>query len=319
MKPPRFIAAATLYNILPPKALVETLRRAFREGEVVVPPRHHHSVAVPGAPEATLLLMPAWRPGGHMGVKVVSVFPGNSARTLPTVMGTYLLMDGETGLPLAVMDGTALTRARTAAASALAADYLAPRRAACLLMVGTGALAPHLIAAHTAIRPIERVLIWGRDVAKAQALAAGLNMPGIETVPVADLRGAVREADIISCATLSQEPLVLGAWLRAGQHLDLVGGFTPSMREADDAAVRAAHVFVDTLQGAMTEAGDLVQPLAAGVLSADDILGDLFDLCRGTHPGRRHESDLTLFKSVGTALEDIAAAQMAFAALGDSR
>lgn len=292
-------------------SLIEALRQMFRSG-CEVPLRHHHTIpAADGGPDATLLLMPAWQAGRHIGIKLVTVFPGNSAVHLPSVMGSYLLLDGRTGEPVALLDGPALTARRTAAASALAAGYLARPDCERLLMVGTGALAPHLIEAHATVRPIRKVLVWGRDKAKAATLAQRLNRPTLEVVATDDLEGAVRKADIISCATLSTEPLIRGIWLPTGVHVDLVGGFTPEMREADDEAARRARVFVDTRAGACKEAGDIVQPLRAGVFGEDDIAADLFELTRGARAGRERHDEITLFKSVGTALEDLAAAQLA--------
>jgi ornithine cyclodeaminase len=260
--------------------------------------------------------MPAWQPGTALGIKIVSVFPGNAAKGLPAVMGQYLLLDATTGAPKALIDGTALTLRRTAAASALASRFLSRADAAHLLMVGTGALAPHLIAAHCAVRPIRRVTIWGRNADHARATADKLDLPGISVTVAPMLEDAAGEADIITCATLATAPLVRGEWLRAGQHLDLVGGFTPAMREADDEAVRRAAVYVDTRGGAMKEAGDIVQPLASVALTAAAIKGDLFDLCRGAAPGRGGAGEITLFKSVGTALEDLAAAKLVAERLG---
>ncbi|MBN8998703.1 MAG: ornithine cyclodeaminase family protein, partial [Rhizobiales bacterium] len=244
----------------------------------------------------------------HVGVKIVTVFPGNAARGAATVQGAYLLLSGETGAPLALIDGPRLTLWRTAAASALAADYLARPDARHLVMAGAGALAAHLVAAHAAQRPIERVSIWARRRDRAEALAARLDRPGLAVAAVHDLDAAVAEADIVSAATLAAAPLIHGDRLRSGTHVDLVGGFTPAMREADDAAVRRARVYVDTLAGALAEAGDIVQPIAAGVLDRDAIAGDLFALARGEAVGRRSADEITLFKSVGTALEDLAAA-----------
>jgi ornithine cyclodeaminase len=309
----RVISAAEVEAALDFDSLVERLRQAFRR-DIVVPLRHHHAVATPeGDPEgggATLLLMPAWQAGRHIGIKLVTVFPGNAARDLPTVMGAYLLLDGNTGSPLAMIDGPMLTAKRTAAASALAAGYLARPDCERLLMVGTGALAPQLILAHAAVRPICNVLIWGRSPDKAARLAKHLSRADFRVEAAGDLEAAARGADIICCATLSPEPLIQGAWLRPGQHLDLVGGFRPDMRETDDTAIRRARVFVDTRAGACAEAGDIVQPLESGVLAPEDIAADLFELTRGARAGRRFYDQITLFKSVGTALEDLAAAQL---------
>ena len=292
------------------ESLVEALRQMFRSG-CEVPPRHHHTVAVPGGSDATLLLMPAWQAGRHIGIKLVSVFPDNARQALPAVMGAYLLLDARTGKPLALMDAPMLTARRTAAASALAAKYLARPDAERLLMVGTGALAPHLIEAHASVRPIAHALVWGRTADKAQKLARRLDRRGLKVAATDDLANAVRGADIVCCATLAAEPLIRGHWLKLGAHVDLVGGFTPERREADDEAIRRARVFVDTRAGALAEAGDIIQPLRSGALREDDIAGDLFDLTRGSRAGRRYHDQITLFKSVGTALEDLAAAQLA--------
>ncbi|MDJ0608639.1 MAG: ornithine cyclodeaminase family protein [Kiloniellales bacterium] len=307
----RIISAAEVEGALDWDSLVERLRQAFRRG-VEAPVRHHHEIENPGCDPATLLLMPAWQPGRQIGVKIVTVFPSNADRNLPAVMGAYLLIDGKTGSPKALIDGPMLTLKRTAAASALASGYLSRPDSERLLMVGTGALAPHLIMAHAAVRPICNVLIWGRNSDKAAKLAKRLSRKDFRVEATDDLESAAEGAHVISCATLSPEPLVRGDWLRPGQHLDLVGAFRPDMRETDDAAIRRARVFVDTRAGACQEAGDIVQPLESGVLDADDIAGDLFDLTRGERAGRRFYDQITLFKSVGTALEDLAAAELAF-------
>ena len=306
-----FLDAEAVRAATPWPALIATLREFFREG-CVLPQRHHHTVEVPGERDATLLLMPAWRTGVALGVKVVTVVPGNDARGLPAVAGLYLLLSGTTGEPLALIDGAELTARRTAAASALAAGYLAREDARRMVMVGTGRLAPELVAAHASVRPtLREVGVWGRDPAKAEALAARLARGiGLAVTAAADLEAAVRDADLVSCATTSAQPLVRGAWLRAGAHLDLVGGFTPAMREADDEAVRRARVWVDTYEGATREAGDIVGPLASGALAREAIVGDLFGLCRGEAAGRSGPAEITLFKSVGTALEDLAAATL---------
>ncbi len=304
----RFVGADEIDSILDFPSLVEALRQAFREG-LMAPVRHHHAIEREGE-TATLLLMPAWSAGGDgfLGVKVVSVFPRNAARGRPSVMGTYLLLSGDSGEPLAGFDGMTLTLWRTAAASALAAGFLARPGASRMAMIGAGALAPRLIAAHAAIRPIRHVTVWNRSPEAAERLAATLTRPGLSVTATRDRERAVAEADIVSVATMSAAPLVEGAWLQPGAHVDLVGAYTPQMREADDAAVRRSRVHVDTRGGALKEAGDIVQPLATGVIGEADIAGDLFDLCRGVVPGRRSADEITLFKSVGSAIEDLAAA-----------
>jgi alanine dehydrogenase len=304
----RFIGASEVHSTLDWEQLIEALRQMFRAG-IVAPPRHVHSVpAGGGRADGTLMVMPAWQAGRHLGIKLVTVFPDNGEQSLSAVQGTYVLLDGRTGIRRAIIDGQALTLRRTAAASALAAFYLARPDAERLLIVGTGALAPHLLDAHASVRPIHNVLVWGRDPEKAAKLARRLDRRGLRVTSTTDLAGAVRGAQIISCATLAREPLIRGEWLPLGCHLDLVGGFTPEMREADDDCISRARVFVDTREGATTEAGDIVQPLANGRLSLDDIAGDLIELARGSRAGRRFYDQITLFKSVGTASEDLAAA-----------
>ncbi|HTR83286.1 MAG TPA: ornithine cyclodeaminase family protein [Reyranella sp.] len=313
----RILSAAEVDRALDDLALIDRLEALFRTG-CEMPTRHHHTIAVPNESDATLLLMPAWSPGGRIGVKLVTVFPDNGKRSLPAIFGQYLLLDGATGQPLALLDGTMLTKRRTACASGLASRYLSRPDSSRLAMIGTGALAPHLIRVHCKVRPIRKVAIWGRDPAKAESLAKELNatMAGVAVTMAEDRRAAVEAADIVSSATLSATPLVEGAWLRPGQHLDLVGAFTPHMRESDDEAVRRARIHVDTRAGAMKEAGDIVRPLADGVIDSENILADLFELTRGQRSGRAagdHDS-ITLFKSVGAALEDLAAAELAFSA-----
>ena len=307
----RILSASEVEAALETEPLVEQLRQMFRTG-ASVPTRHHHTIPMPGGQDATLLLMPAWQENRYMGIKTVTVFPSNGEKGLPSVMGSYALLSARTGEPLAIMDGRMLTLRRTACASALAAKYLARDDASRLLMVGTGALAPHLILAHARVRPIREVLVWGRDEAKAQRLAQTLDGRRLRVRATADLENAVRGADVISCATLSKEPLIRGAWLKPGQHVDLVGGFTPEMREADDEAIDRARVFVDTYEGALKEAGDIVQPMASGVLTRQMIAGDLAELTQGRVAGRRFYNQITLFKSVGTAIEDLAAAILIF-------
>jgi ornithine cyclodeaminase len=301
--------AAEVEHRLDFPSLIDRLREMFKAG-CELPTRHHHPVEVPNAPGAILLLMPAWQVGRHIGVKMVTVFPGNGAKSLPAVMGIYTLLDGLSGQPLALIDGPMLTLRRTAAASALAASYLARKDAAHHLMIGTGALAPHLIQAHATARPIRRISIWGRNLGKARGLAADLRAKGLPAEATEDLETSARAADIVTTATLSAEPVVKGTWLKPGAHLDLVGAYTPKMRETDDDAVRRGRVYVDTRAGATKEAGDIVQPLASGVLK--EVVGDLFDLTRGQVQGRGKADEITVFKSVGTALEDLAAAQLVY-------
>lgn len=296
---------------LPWAELIEAIEHMFRS-DCVMPVRHHHDMEVPGEATAVMLLMPAWVPGDHIGVKILNLFPDNHLRSLPTIIGSYLLSSGKTGEMLAIVEGGELTARRTAATSALAARYLASPHAETMLMVGTGRLSLNLMQAHSITRPLKRFFIWGRNPTKADETAKEAQALGIDAVIVDDLAEAARRADIISCATLSDTPLIRGEWLKPGAHLDLVGAFKPTMRESDDEAVRRSSVFVDTRAGAMKEGGDIVQPLKNGVLMKDDIKAELADLAHGRHPGRISADEITLFKSVGAALEDLAGAILAY-------
>lgn len=301
----RIISAQEVAGALAWPALIERLANTFREG-VEAPPRHHHAMHRRDG-EATMLLMPAWEEAGYIGMKMVNVFPQNADAGLPAISGLYILCEGEHGTPLACIDGSALTSRRTAAASALAARELARHDAESLLVVGTGKLAPMLIEAHAAVRPIRTVRIWGRNPHKAEALADRFRHR-FDCEAVTDLETAVSEADIISCATLSTESLIRGEWLQPGSHLDLVGAFRPTMRETDSQCLARSEVFVDTYAGALGEAGDILQAIDEGMFNKADLRAEMAELVRGQKPGRTGDDAITLFKSVGASLEDLAAA-----------
>lgn len=311
----RHIGGDTIDTALPYPALVDALAAAFRDG-VTTPPRQHHVIPVSDGEDGAMLVMPSWRAGRYTVVKMVSVFPDNAAKGLDSVLGLVVLFDARTGAPLATLDGKALTRRRTAAASALAARYLAREDATQLLIVGAGTLGSELARAHAAVRPIDTIMVWNRTPARAAALVEALNDEGFAAAAVSAPDEAMAAADIVSCATMSPQPLVQGALLKPGAHVDVVGAFRPDMRESDDDTVRRARLYVDTRDGAMAEAGDILIPLEAGVIRTDAVQGDLFDLCRGTVAGRRDNDEITFFKSCGTAVEDWAAAVLAFEATG---
>jgi len=300
---------------LPRVPLIDALERAFCS-QFHLPARQHYKVGSSIHGDDLLLTMPAWQTGRCIGIKLATVFPGNSAQGRPSVHAVYALFSGADGSPIATLDGTELTRRRTAAASALAALFLARPDASRLLMVGTGALAPHIVDTYITARPITTVRIWGRDFRRAQAVADGFADRAIDIEAIVDLEAGARWADIISCATLATAPLVRGAWLRPGQHLDLIGSFTPAMREVDNEALSRARIYVDTREGALAESGELVQAMAAGVITAADIHGDLAALTCGKVFGRNSPEEITLFKSVGCAIEDLAAAQLALGLAG---
>ena len=307
----RFVDADTVARNLPFAELVEALRRAFAATDLVAPARNHYGLQGLASVSPVLLSMPAWSGRLGIGTKLVTVYPDNHKLGLPSIHGVYVLMDAATGRPEAVFDAGELTARRTAAASALASRFLSRPDSRTLLMVGTGRLSRVLPLAHAAVRPLERVLVWGRSAGKALETARFLQSQGMAAEPVASLERACAEADIVSCATLSSLALLQGDWLKPGTHVDLVGAFKPTMRETDDRVMaRADAVWCDTTKGVLAEGGDVVQALASGALEASRIRGELADLCRAARAPARSRQDITVFKSVGAALEDLAAARL---------
>lgn len=313
----RYFDAATIRARLPWPQMLAALDAMLKD-DVSAPLRAHHPIDVPGEPTASLLLMPAWRSGGRIGVKLVTFFPGNAHRNERTVGAVYALFDAGNGAPLALFDGEEITARRTAGASAYAARRLARSDARHLVVVGAGRIGRELVEAHRQVRPIDRVSLWSRTTVHAQAAADAMAKEGLPVTAVDDLERAVREADIVSCATLSSAPIVLGKWLPRGVHLDLVGAFKPTMRETDDEAIaRANLIVVDSRAAALKEGGDIVQAIASGAIDVADVAAELADLARGAHPGRTRGDDITVFKSVGFASEDLAAAEAVFDAADD--
>ncbi len=319
--PIKYLDAKQVIEALPWPQLIEALNRIFTL-KVIEPVRHHHAIKVPGEPDATLLLMPAWLEGEYLGVKQVSVFPGNAERGQPGLNGSYLLSSAATGSPLLQLDADELTPRRTAAASALASRYLSRLDAHTLLMIGAGRMAPALIEAHCSVRPIKKIFIWNHNESSASRLVDNLLDRDLDIRLCSDamLPDIVAQADIISCATLSTEPILHGAWLSPGAHIDLVGAFRPDMRETDDELISRAQVFVDTRAGALVEGGDLTQAVASGALIRETICAEFSELCSGRHAGRAQladsENQITVFKSVGAAREDLAAAILAYERIG---
>ena len=302
---------AQVTALTPWPALIDAIRDAFRQGGVS-PIRHQHSIPGNDREDITLLLMPAWNQEGDFGVKLVTVAPSNAALQHPTLHGAYVLFSGATGIPRAILDAGALTARRTAAASALASRYLSRPDSKTLLMIGTGRVARQLIAAHCSVRPIDEVRIWGRNATHAQdACDEASRQTGISCVCVPDVETGALGADVISCATSSEEPLLAGAWVGPGTHVDLVGAYKPTMCEADAELIgKADQVFVDTMEAAQEEAGDLIQAARAGTFSFDEIAGDLYRLSSRDVSLRNDSNEITLFKSVGSALQDLAAARL---------
>ncbi len=296
-------------DALPFDALLDALDAGFR-APCTAPLRHHHFMENESGEDDVLLLMPAWQDSGWGGLKFVNVHPDNAARGLPAISSTYILFDRETGEHKLILNGGELTARRTASASALAAKRLARPDSKRLLVVGAGRLGHNIPHAYRAALPIERVDVWNRTETNAAKLVETLRREGIDAHVATDLSEAVTKADVISCATLSKEPVIKGAWLQPGQHVDLIGSFTPHMREVDDEAIRRSSVYIDT-DHAKVESGDIVIPLENGTLKESDICGTLAALCETDGYPRSSDSEITLFKGVGTAIEDLSAAILA--------
>lgn len=274
------------------------------------PTRFHVTIDQPPAPSGTLLLMPWWD-ASFLGVKLATVFPGNQTLKLPSVNASYLLSSSSTGQPLALLEGSTLTYLRTAATAGLASALLSKPDSSTLLMVGAGTLAVPIIQAHLQVRPISNLLIWNRTPENAERVKEEIRSV-CDVEVVSELSRAIPMADIICCATLSTEPLVQGHLVNEGTHINLIGAYTPSMRESDTALLAKSRVFVDTLSGATKEAGDLIAALAEGSWSLSQIEGQLEDLCTQRVSGRKSDHEITVFKSVGSGLQDLVVAKLAY-------
>lgn len=300
---------ATRYA-LPFDKLIAAIEGGFR-GPYEAPLRHHHHCENKGKEADVLLLMPAWRETGFGGIKLVNVVPRNARRGKPAISSSYVLFDRDTGEHLLVLDGGELTARRTAAASALAARFLARPDSATHLVIGGGRVGQNIPLAYREVLPVIRTMVFDIVPENAHRAAENLRAQGVAAEAVADAQAAVQAADIITCATLARVPVLKGDWLKAGQHVDLIGSFTPEMREADDEVMRRARVFIDT-EDAIVESGDIVSPLKDGAISRDDILGTLKGLCTDAKVPTRAAQDITLFKGVGTAIEDLSGAELAW-------
>lgn len=300
-------------SALPELALIEQIEQTFVQG-CQVPLRHNHPICDQGEQVGTVLLMPAWQEGGLLGVKTVAIYPNNAKQSLPGLHSVYTLFDATTGVPMAIFDGDVITSRRTAAASALAGKYLSRADSRHLLVVGAGRVGELMASMYKAVRPIETVTVYNPTVSRAEKLVETLKSQGFDAHVATDLQQAAGQADIISCATLSTAPLIYKSWLKAGTHLDLIGSFTPIMQEADVSCFEGTSIFVDTSE-ALMKAGDLLKAIDAGVMTADSVQADLTALCHHRHVGRQSDDEITVFKSVGTGLEDLAAATLAYRTL----
>lgn len=309
MQVPKIITETFIEENTQFSELIKQLKKGFENQNNQTPMRHHHDFYNPQEQnDSTLLLMPSFNIGKDLGVKIVTVSPNNSKYDLPTIQGNYIYIDAPTGAIKAIMDAKSLTVKRTACTSALASSFLSKPDADSLLMIGTGALSTNLIQAHTAVRPIKKVYVWGRDFEKAKKVCNAFKNENFDCIPIPTIEEKIKEVAIISSATLSPTPLVLGKYLQPGQHVDLVGAYKKDTREADNETILKSSVFLDTYQGGLKESGDIVIPLKDGILKEEEIKADLFELCQNKKTGRTSTTEITFFKSVGHALEDLVAA-----------
>lgn len=304
------IPDAEIIQLLDYKKLIEALREIF-QSEYTMPVRHHHFYQTAEEDENTLILMPVWNQD-YLGMKQVTVAPANASKNMPSIYAQYILSDAKTGRPLAMMNATELTARRTACTSALAASFLCRKDAEHLLIVGGGKVAQHLVQAHSAVRDFKKVSVWMRNPTKLEDFVSDLKKQGILAEGVTNLEEAARQADLISCATPAKTPIIKGEWVKPGTHLDLIGSYKPDTRETDDDAIQKSSIFVDSRAGALHESGELAIPIANGIITKNDVKADIVELVKGIHPGRTSEDEITLFKSAGLAVEDLAAALLVY-------
>lgn len=290
--------------------LIEALRDMFLS-DYTMPLRHHHFYTNTEGDENTLILMPVWT-GDYIGMKQVTVAPGNGRVNMPAIFAQYILSDAKTGQPLVLMNASELTSMRTACTSALASSFLSRPDSENLLIVGGGDVAKHLVHAHLSVRKFKKISVWTRNRDKLAAFVSTLKDQGIEAEAVESLEESARRADVISCATLSKTPLIKGEWVRPGTHLDMIGSHKPDTRETDNEAISKSRIFVDSRMGALHETGELALPIAEGIISEKDVQADIVELVKGLHKGRKNHKEITFFKSAGLAVEDLAAALLVY-------
>ena len=307
-------------NDITAKVDIHELTEALRRGHSLAKANSERSLLVDSTatndPKNQLLISPAWQSGQALGVKLTAIFPGNTSKSpdLSNENGLYILFDPETGVPKVALQSDALTRLKTAADSMLAASFLARKNAENILIVGSGPIAYQFATAYRLMFPsLKRFFIWNRTAAKAaemvQRLSADNAFSTTKVQQATNLQAALEKSCIIVCATSSRQALVKGAWVAPGTHVDLVGAYTPEMRESDDELIQRSIVCVDTRELTISGCGDLCKQIKNGVIDASHIVADLYQLCHNEHPGRQHQSQITLFKNSGGPHLDLMAAQ----------
>ena len=307
----KYIDARTISESLTYTELVASLKDAFAQIHDV-PERLHYSIGERLGIDVRLLVMVAWGGAHYLGIKMVTLNPDNPAQGLPSLSGIYCLFNGKTGQPLAILDGAELTAFRTAAASMLAARYAMTDSPQNVLVLGAGNLSSYFIKAYAETMKPVQIGLWSRDVSKAEKVVEQLELNEVSLSVIHDLESAVKQANVISTLTSSTQPLFPGEWCQPGCHLDLVGAYRPDMRETDDKLISRAMIYVDNYEAVLKEAGDIILPLEAGIISRQDICAELSELARGEIVTPMADKDLTVFKSVGSAVEDLAAAALVY-------
>lgn len=307
----QFFDQTAVARALPYPALMDALAAGLQQ-TIASPAR---SVYTPNADASAVLIMPAWKAQEIMGVKLVSIWPGNSAMGKSAVSAVYVLISCEDGHPIAVLDGTELTLRRTAAAAALAARTLARKNSRTLAILGTGSLSAPLVAAHASVMDFKNILVWGRELHKAQTVVDRLAQQGIPAEARSDLQSTLAQADVVCAASTASTPFIRSEWVRPGTHLGLMGAFTPTMAEAEPALMPRAQVFADSRDAVLEKGGEVWQAIAQGLISARAIQAELADItAQPLHAWRQSEDAITVFKSVGFASLDLIAAERVWAA-----
>ncbi len=307
----KVITAEQVHAALSYPDFIDSLSDAFA-GPYTMPPRQVMLLNEASGSHDAFAMLPSWNEQ-VIALKAFTYFPENQAPHR-TLYSQILLFDRSCGEPLALVDGVSVTCWRTAGVSALASRFLSRTDSETLLLLGTGKLAPFLIRAHASVRPLEKVIVWGRSPDKAAALTETMakELPGLVFEVAADLPAACGLADIVVCATGSTEILVRGEWIKPGTHTDFLGNHHATKRECDTAMVTKSRVFVDTRVNCFKEAGEILVPVSEGVYSTDQVAGELSDLCSGSVSARLNKEEITLFKSVGCALGDLCGALIAW-------
>jgi 1-pyrroline-2-carboxylate reductase [NAD(P)H] len=311
----KIISAEAVHAALSYPALIDALQEAFSK-KFTMPPRTVFLLDDPGVSHDAFALLPSWN-DSMIGVKVFTYFPDNPRPAYQSLYSKILLFERKHGEPLALVDGTSVTFWRTAGISGLASRLLSRANSETLLLLGTGNLATFIIRAQASVRPLKRVLVWGRTRAKAEKVVREMSPLGaIAFSVVDDLAAACAQADIVVSATGSHEPLVKGAWIKDGTHTDFIGNHHATKRECDTALVLKAKVYADSRDNCFKEAGEILVPIAEGVFKKEQVIGQLSEMCTRQVPLRTNDKEITLFKSIGMALSDLVGASLAYRATG---